>query len=264
MNYGYNYKHGITFYIMDREIEGLMYHRSTWEDYKLIPKARPFVAPPPVKTIYLDIPGLDGKLDYTDALLGRPAFGNRSGSWTFIHSGEINIYDSIRQIRNDIDGRLMNIVLQGDPVHYYRGRAQLSSVEANPDGSGTEFTIDYNVSPYKYSVGVMTAPISSDVTANLNVKTILDRNDSDYSRYLYVHDTSEEIHLNNRGPDISGSVYCTGSDMTAIVTNAEESRGSHSLSVGDNLNVFTITSGRNIIGFTGNGRVQLYYAEGRL
>lgn len=264
MDYGYSNKYGITFYFMASVNGDIMDNRSTWRDYKLIPKTRPFVAPPPVKTIYLDIPGKNGKLDFTDALLGRPAFGNRTGSWTFIHSGENNIYDVIREIRKDIDGRLMNIVLQGDPIHYYRGRAQLSSVEANPDGSGTEFTIDYNVSPYKYSVGVMTLPISPDVTANLNVKTLLDRNDSDYSRYLYVHDTSEEIHLYNRGPDISGSVYCTGSDMEAIVTNSSVSRHSYDLDVGDNLNVFTITSGRNIIGFTGNGRVQLYYAEGRL
>ena len=35
----------------------------TWEDFHMAPKARPFVAEPPVKTNYIDVPGANGSLD---------------------------------------------------------------------------------------------------------------------------------------------------------------------------------------------------------
>ena len=64
-----------------------MYHSilidgvSTWENqmevdgemktvgYHLVPSKRPTIAPPPVRTEYVDIPGADSQLDYTEVML---------------------------------------------------------------------------------------------------------------------------------------------------------------------------------------------------
>ena len=54
-----------------------MYHsitigtKNTWDDWHLIPKSRPLVNPPSVKTNVVDIPGGDGALDLSTALSGR-------------------------------------------------------------------------------------------------------------------------------------------------------------------------------------------------
>ena len=63
-----------------------MYHsitfgtKNTWDDWHLIPKTRPLVNPPTVKTNYVDIPCGDGVLDLTETLACRPVHNNRNGS----------------------------------------------------------------------------------------------------------------------------------------------------------------------------------------
>lgn len=263
MDYLYNKKHGITFQFVD--YLGQLQTRDTWFDYKLIPKGRPFAAPPTPKTIYIDIPGLDGKLDFTEAVMGRPVFNNRSGSWTFINSGEINSYDNRLRLRDELDGALMNVILHGDEFHFYRGRVQLSSINVSADGSGTEFVIDYNLNPYKYSIGIITPPTAAEVKFDLNIKTIYDTNfNDDYYRSIILRGYEEVIHVDNRGSYTPASVFCSGTDVWVTVINREMNNVRLKLDLGNNQNCFMLIPGYNIMAFSGHGRVQLYYAEGRL
>ena len=45
--------------------------KHTYRDWGLLPKTRPTIAPPKVRTNYVDVPGLDGALDLSEALTGR-------------------------------------------------------------------------------------------------------------------------------------------------------------------------------------------------
>lgn len=230
--------------------------RKTWDDYKLIPTSRPFVAPPTPKMKYLDIPGMDGKLDFTDALLGRPAFANRSGSWDFINSGDIQTLDNIKTLKKELNGRLMNVVLNGDPDYFYRGRVQLNSIDCDASGEGTTFTIDYNLNPYKYSVDIMSNPTSPVVTASSSIRpvTLLKTNSL---RTTTVEE--QTVILENRGPSTPCSAYCTGTNIY-IEINFKK----YFLNIGNNINVFTLPNGTTEIKIYGTGIVHFYYAEGRL
>ena len=55
---------------------------NTFSNFHLISDGRPDVASPELKTNYVDVPGADGSLDYTEALNGRK-YKNRTGSWEF-------------------------------------------------------------------------------------------------------------------------------------------------------------------------------------
>ena len=54
---------------------------NTWDIWHMAPKSRPFVSPPQVKTEYVDVPGADGALDYTEVLTAWGS-GSRSGTAT--------------------------------------------------------------------------------------------------------------------------------------------------------------------------------------
>ena len=57
---------------------------NTWDDWHMLPTARPMFTPPDVKTNYIDIPGGNGSLDLTEALTGYPLYSNRTGSLNFV------------------------------------------------------------------------------------------------------------------------------------------------------------------------------------
>ena len=54
------------------------------ERYGLMPKMRPVISPPSVKTSSIEVPGSFGMIDTSEILTGYPLYGNRSGSWEFI------------------------------------------------------------------------------------------------------------------------------------------------------------------------------------
>lgn len=258
MDYFYNEDYSITFRYL---IGGSEVTRNTWTDYKLIPKSRPFVAPPSVKTTYLDIPGLNGKLDFTDSLLGRPGFGNRSGSWEFIFSGDYNpgytgkspIDALVFQLRKDLNGNMMNVILEGDPGYFYRGRVQVSEIVRNNDGSGNDFTLDYNFSPYKYSTSVYTYPSDATVGTNFN-RPVHD---------IYVNG-STSLLVTNHGSAVIATVYASASGMSVVLNNRVETGSTFSLYAGRNEGIFRLAPGLNTLDIYGTGRFQLCYSEGRM
>lgn len=56
----------------------------SWGDLALVPTVRPAIAPPEIKTNFVEIPGGNGSLDLTEALTGEPTFSDRIGSIEFI------------------------------------------------------------------------------------------------------------------------------------------------------------------------------------
>lgn len=128
--------------------------KNTWDDWKLIPTERPSIAPPEVIKKEEDIPGLNGKLDRSEELLGEPAYGRASGSLTFLISnpsipGGVNSRYWV-DIRNDIvnylHGRRMRMILDDQPNYYYEGRF---SVSFTPGASFSGMTVNYALDVYR-------------------------------------------------------------------------------------------------------------------
>lgn len=127
---------------------------SLYTDYGLVPESRPLVNPPEVRTEYVDIPGADGSLDYTEALSGI-RYKNREGSWTFYVTNSLFGHGRVYYAWNDIYSDLMRylhgkrkrIELESDPYYYYYGRVFVDSWNSNKDYS--KITLKYNLDPYK-------------------------------------------------------------------------------------------------------------------
>lgn len=128
--------------------------KNTYDDFFLIPTSRPVFPPPPIKSVFIEIPGGQGSVDFTDAIMGKPAYDNRSGSFEFAvenyHQPWNRIYNSLMSY---FDGRIRKAVLEDDPRYYYEGRFQLNEWNSQTDGTWSTVSIDFNVKPYRYSIG---------------------------------------------------------------------------------------------------------------
>lgn len=134
-----------------------MYHsitfgdKNTWDDWHLIPISRPVFAPPPVKTKFVDVPGINGKMDLLALLVGAPTYGNRTGSFQFVVANDYWGWDTAYStIMNYLHGQTRNATLEDEPGYYYTGLFSVSEWLSNKDFS--VITIDYNVQPDKIAV----------------------------------------------------------------------------------------------------------------
>lgn len=122
----------------------------TWKDWHLIPKELPIIAPPEVQTDFIQIPGTNGSVDLTDALLGYPLYDNRSGSLDFyVDTSETGwswdvAYDTIM---NQIHGFKKRLILKDVPSWYYEGRMTVNQFKSERVTS--IITLDYDFAPFK-------------------------------------------------------------------------------------------------------------------
>lgn len=148
--------------------------RNTWNDFFSFPTSRPSVAAPPLKENYVDVPGLNGSLDFSESLTGFPTYQNRTGSIQFIIDNvkDVNWDYLYSRIKSYLHGQKAYMFLTdmsttykyidseyGDlpEVHdfsgsydpwYYEGRFTVSDLTSNPENSS--WTLNYNVKPYKF------------------------------------------------------------------------------------------------------------------
>lgn len=124
---------------------------NTWDHWHLIPTTRPVVVQPTPVYNYVDIPGMDGSLDITDYLIGRPTYSDRQGSFEFYVENDYgNWFDRSHEIASYLDGkRVLRMTLEDDPEHYYIGRFYFK--QWTPDASHSRVTIEYRVKPYRYT-----------------------------------------------------------------------------------------------------------------
>lgn len=117
------------------------YH--TYDDLHMIPKSKLFVAPPEVKTVTFSIPGADGEIDLTSAIMGTPAYTNRKGSWDFLVVTGENYMQAYTNCLGAFNGEVKDIVLDDQPSVTYTGRVWVNQWKSY-EGFG-QITLDYNI-----------------------------------------------------------------------------------------------------------------------
>lgn len=186
--------------------------------FHIVPTSRPKVAPPSVKTQYVDIPGSDGQLDYTE-YFGKVYYGPRTGSWEFKLIYDLNdIDDSFRnrsmrqaiadgnnkfsnwisrytQIMSAVHGKKCRILLEDEPEYYYEGRLSINDFESNEKESIIK--IDYSLEPYKYPTFSSTAEEAEWLWDDL-FETIIY-----YGKFSITNGTKARNLYNPSGSDIS-------------------------------------------------------------
>lgn len=225
----------------------------TYDDWKIVPESRPLVSPPEVKTEYVDVPGADGSLDYTEVLSG-VKYANREGSWTFYVlntlsnlSGSYMRWNQLYSIiMKTVHGKRKRIWLESDPEYYYMGRIFVDQWNSNKDYS--KITLKYIIDPWKL-------PITT--TSNLDWQwNELFGNTIFYGPF----DVTTQKHRNLINPStspIKPSFYCTSS--MEVIFGANQ----YTLSPGNSEADFVLAPGDNFMIFRGNGRVTVDYSMGR-
>lgn len=127
---------------------------------------------PTTVTNFIDIPGANGQLDMSEALIGYPIYGSREGSLSFI---VLNDYtndtwaERYQLICNSIHGKRMLLMLEDDPSYYYEGRFTVDNWETPNSNDFSKIEIGYTLDPYKKLAGVTTYTNTVDSS---NPKTI--------------------------------------------------------------------------------------------
>lgn len=238
---------------------------NTWDTWHMAPKSRPFVAAPQVKTEYVDVPGADGSLDYTEVLTGRPRYANRTGQWDFIiDNGYVNWYDLYSDILAKLHGKYFDeIVLEDDPYYKWKGRLSVTGQFGNKDYSSV--SIQYNLDPYK-------RPVDSVDMPNWKWRELF--GNTIYYGSFTVNGVKTHNMINSTEGVEAATVNCTAAikvykcaDETELnemlKTNFDERQFTPIwLASGDN--VMNLAIGNNILCFVGNGIVKFSYERGKM
>lgn len=135
-----------------------MYHsltiggKNTWDEWKLIPSARPdFGSPEPVTTL-VDIPGRYEPLDLSETLTGHIMYSPREGTWNFYVFNDYPEYNWVKvrdSIMRHIHGKILDVIPEDDPDYFYRGRL---TAEWASDENWSTVDIGYTLNPFKHPV----------------------------------------------------------------------------------------------------------------
>lgn len=122
--------------------------RNTWDDWRLIPSAKPTFPMPEFQANYITIPGRSGSIDISNYLTGAPVYSDRNASFKFYALDTEDDWDErCENIANFVHGQRLKVFLEDDPLYYYEGRvtfADKNSAEQIPT-----ITLSFVVGPYK-------------------------------------------------------------------------------------------------------------------
>lgn len=125
--------------------------KNTWDDWKLIPSAKPTFPMPEVQLKFVDIPGSNGSIDLTDYLTSSPTYNDRVGTFNFYAVDTHEDWDGrCQEIGKFLHGKNMKIILEDDPLYYYDGRVTVS--DKRTDGQFPTITLSCRVRPYKIHI----------------------------------------------------------------------------------------------------------------
>lgn len=239
----YNGEHSITFIDGAKSI-------NTWNDWHLIPTSKPFINPPSIKTHYLDIPGSDGLIDFTDSISGEPKYSTREGSFNFIIANDfeewIIIYDNIR---NFLHGKRMIMILEDDPGYKYEGRFSINEFSSQKDNS--KIVINYLVDPLKIELIDSITPWKWDPFNFYD--GVITYNQS----YIFESEGPHKITCPFVGKDISPIFRVSDSSNLKLIFDQKE----YDLEDGDNYIPFVfLKEDKKEFEFKGNGEVKVIYS----
>ena len=207
---------------------------------------------PEAKTYEQDIPGMDGTLDFTEAMtLGDVKYKNRSLTLEF-EAEDKDFYDwsiLISRIANYLAGQRMKIIFDNDPYFYYIGR--LSVDVEKTEKSESKLVLSGDVDPYKYE---LYSSLEDWVWDTFNFETGIVREYKD----LPVNG-SYELHIYGLRKKIVPMIECSGPMQVIYQGDA------YDIPAGKN-KVFDIWLGEgdNVLVFLGNGTVSVDYRGGSL
>lgn len=204
---------------------------NTFYDWRLYLTDKSIDEPTP-DTKYINIDGMSGTLDLTEALTGEVTYRDRTISATFFT--DYGNYKErgrlLRSIIASLHGHKIKIVEPDDPTHYFIGRVKIKSQENIIPYA--KFTIEATCEPWRYAVD---ESIRS-VTVNNNTVSVIINNNG-------VKSLSPDI-------SISGTVKIVTDNVNVELTDGDYKISDLKLKVG-----------ANEIDVSGQGSITFKYRE---
>lgn len=123
----------------------------TYGEWGLLLKKAPEISPPEPQTHYVEIPGLDGTLDLTEALTGAVKYKDREIKLAlFSMKKRAEWADLASDMMEKLHGKAVEIIMDDDPGYAYHGRIAFDKFEYGRHTLDIELTA--TVSPYKVSI----------------------------------------------------------------------------------------------------------------
>lgn len=233
-------------------------YANTWTDWHLIPSSRPAIANPTIVTKFIEIPGADGMLDLTTYLTGRPVYGQRQGSLSFIIDNDHEHWETIRMnMVRILHGKRLKVRLDDNPEWYYEGRFTVGNLESGSDHSNISIT--YQLDPYKFKIrDEGSTPMLWDP---FNFET-------DYDYYT-AWPGGSDAETTNIGAG-TYHIYAGDYAFTPVVTSVSGSvtvklnnNSSHTISSGS-VTLEPVDNGENTLVITGSGKCNITWKRGAL
>jgi len=140
------------------------YH--SYDDFGLL-LADVAVTPPVPQRFIVEVPGRNGVVDLTPAIMGNKiAYGERIISLAFNVVGACNYQQKLTEVSNAIHGQTLEVIFDADPEYYWNGYITVDAQGSDED-LGT-FNITVSADPYKYAVLETEVIISGSGTATLD------------------------------------------------------------------------------------------------
>lgn len=207
---------------------------NTWYDWRAVLTAKD-VTPPTPKTNYVDIDGMSGSLDLSEALTGEITYEDRTVTASFwIDNGTVNDRAVLlREIASMFHGRKIQVIEPDDLEHYFYGRVNIKS-QKNIQAYA-EITLEITCDPWRYALEETTRMI--DVTG-------------DYT----------DVVIRNSGvKSVCPTIAVTGAvDITYNGVKTSLTDGVYKITD------IKLRQGFNIIGVSGEGTVTFTYREASL
>lgn len=211
------------------------------------------IGEPEPKTHYIDIPGMNGSLDLTEAI-GEVVYNNRIINIEFVKEESDTLEHSIgylteQRIRSYLHGQEMDIYFDSDKTFYWHGRVSVKSVDMTQKGI-IVITVEANVEPYKY-----------DTTFNDNdwLWDPFDFNSGIINFSRFTINGTYTYSFVNRSMRVSPTITASA-DMVVKFKNKNINiiKGTHKIYD------IRFDEGENELTFIGNGTVEVTYKVGVL
>lgn len=212
------------------------------------------IGTPEAKTVYIDIPGMDGCLDLTEAQNGGVRYGMRTLEFVFDarHCTYMQWTGLVSRIARDLQGKKKKIILDIDSDYYYYGRCHIDTSKSN--AASAEIVISCDCDPYKLSV------LSSDEPWKWDTFSFIDG----------VIRFTKDIEISS--PDDWQEVRIDGwahNEILKIISSADmelKCRDStYQIVMGENtMYDVEILEGKNSLYFKGNGTITIVYRGGMI
>lgn len=135
--------------------------KHSWRDYGMYLATAPDFGTPEPKTEYVDIPGRDGVLDYTESATGEVKYSNREMVFTFAKMIDPEYREQFRsELWNDLHGKTAEIIYDLDADWYYTGRCSVAFEDVMPWKLKIVITVD--AKPYKLARDMSLITISPE------------------------------------------------------------------------------------------------------